>query len=329
MKAHGSDRLLDLIIIGTGPAGLSALHAAKMKGLDAAGIDKGPVASGLASHPTYMRWFSTADKLELGGFPLLSGEKNPTRREYLTYCRNFARYFGLSVITYRKVTAIRSSGGVFELDATDPFGRAQTWRARNVIAATGFYDSPRQLDVPGEDLPKVTHRYTEAHGYAGHEVLVIGGGSSAAEVALELYRAEASVTVAMLERKFQTKYWIEPDIENRISEGSIVCYRETRVREIRPDDAVLEGKGKQFAVPNDFVLAMIGYEPDTGLLEAAGAEVDKSTGKPVLTDEYESTVPGLYVAGTLCAGYEANVVFVENGREHGPRIVADIMAKKA
>jgi len=329
MKAYGTGRILDLLIVGTGPAGLAALHAAKTKGLDAAGMDKGPVASALASHPTYMRWFSTSDKLELAGFPLLANEKNPTRREYLKYCRSFVQYFDLPVITYQKVTTIRKTGGVFKLDTADLFGRAQTWQARNVIAASGFYDNPRQLNIPGEDLPKVTHRYTEAHWYADHDVLVIGGGSSAAEVALELYRAGASVAVAMRERRFQTKYWVEPDIENRIAEGAITCYRETRVCEVRPDEVVFEQNGREFTAPNDFVLAMVGYEPDTSLIEAAGAQIDKATGKPVLTEAFESTVPGLYVAGTLCAGQEANVVFVENGREHGPRIVEDITAKKA
>ena len=328
MKNHGIDRVLDVVVVGAGPASLAALHAAREAGLDAVAIDKGPVCSALASHPTYMRWFSSRDKLELAGFPLMSVEKNPTRQEYLQYCRSFARYFDLKVVTYREVTAIRPLDGRFRVDAKDLFGRLYQWHARNVVVATGFYDSPRSLNVPGQDLPKVTHRFTEVHGYAGHDVMVVGDGSSAAETALEVWRAGANVTVLMWGEKFNTKYWVEPDIENRIREGSIACYRNARLKEIRPDDVVLaDSAGRTVVVPNDFVLAMIGYEPDTSLLREAGAEVDDATGKPRLSAAFETTVPGLYVVGTLSAGFEANVVFVENSREHAPLIVTDILQK--
>lgn len=329
MKDFGRDEILDLLIVGAGPAALGALHEAQAKGLKAIAIDKGPVAGSLLQHPTYMRWFSTADKLELAGFPLLVDEKNPTRREYLRYCRAFARYFDLKVVTYREVTAVIPLDGLFRIEARDIFGRPWAWRAKNVCMATGFYDSPRPLGVPGEDLPKVSHRYTEDHMYADHDVAIIGAGSSAAEVALELYRAGAQVTVIMRSDRFHTKYWIEPDIENRIKEGSIACYRKAEILAIEYDDVVIKnGHGQEQRIPNDFVLAMTGYEPDTTLLSNTGAEVDPETKKPVLTDALESTVPGLYVAGTLCAGCESNVVFVENSREHGPLIIADILRKQ-
>jgi thioredoxin reductase (NADPH) len=319
----------ELLIIGAGPAGLSALRAAKEAGLSAAAIDKGPAAGALARHPVYMRWFSTADKLELGGFPLLCEEKNPTRREYLRYLRTFVRYFDLEIIPYCEVTGISPARDAFLLAGRDIHGRPKAWRSRYLIAATGFYDSPRMLAVPGEDLEKVTHRYSEAHFYAGFRVLVVGAGSSAAECALELYRAGAEVTVAMREQAFQTKYWIEPDIENRIEEGRIHCHRGVRIKEILPAEVILEKRDGSgiLTVPNDFVLAMTGYEPDTSLIEAAGADVSRESGKPVISDDFESTVPGLYIAGTLCAGKEANVVFVENGREHGPAIVRHILAR--
>jgi thioredoxin reductase (NADPH) len=176
----------------------------------------------------------------------------------------------------------------------------------------------------------VSHRYAEAHYYSGHRVVVVGAGSSAAELALELFRSQCEVTVAMREERFQTKYWVEPDIENRIQEGSITAHRNVDVVEITPEEALVEDRasGERTALPCDFVLAMTGYEPDTTLIENAGAEVDHDTGKPILNERLESTVPGLYVAGTLCAGYEANVVFVENGREHGPLIVNDILAQR-
>lgn len=330
MKIHGTDDILDLVMVGAGPASLGALHEAQRVGLKAIAIDKGPVCSALLHHPTYMKWFSTTDKLELAGFPLLAEDKNPTRKEYLQYLRAFVRYFDLKIVTYHAVTGIIPLDGLFRVMARDMFGRERVWRTKNVVMATGFYDSPRPLGIPGEDLPKVSHRYTEAHMYADHDVMIIGAGSSAAEVALELWRAGANVTVAMRSEHFHTKYWIEPDIENRIKEGAIACYRNAEVLEITPDDVMLrDGQGEHVSVPNDFVLAMTGYEPDTSLLEMTGALVDKATGKPQLSDDFESTVPGLYVAGTLCAGCESNVVFVENSREHGPAIVRAIQQKVA
>ncbi len=331
MSTNGADSAItDIIAVGAGPAALGVLHAAKEAGLTAFAIDKGPVCSALCSHPTYMRWFSTTDKLELAGFPLLTTEKNPTRQEYLKYCRAFVKYFDLRIETYREVTAIEKQDGLFVLQGKDMFGREYTWRARNVVMATGFYDSPRPIGVPGEDLPKVSHRYSESHWYSDHEVMVIGGGSSAAEIALELWRNDARVTVVMRSKRFHTKYWIEPDIENRIKEGSIVCYRNAEPVEIRYDDVqVRTESGEVVTVPNQFVLAMTGYEPDTSLVEGVGAIVDHACGKPQLTPNFETTVPGLYVAGTLCAGQESNVVFVENSRDHGPVIVKHISSKPA
>lgn len=330
MNRYGLNKLLDVLCVGAGPAALGVLHAAKEAGLDAIAIDKGPVCSALCSHPTYMRWFSTADKLELAGFPLVTTEKNPTRQEYLKYCRTFVKYFDLKIVTYCEVTEVKEAVHGFDVVAKDLFDREYVWRTRHVVMATGFYDSPRPLGIPGEDLPKVSHRYTEAHWYADHDVLVIGAGSSAAEIALELWRNGARVTVAMRGDKFDTKYWIEPDIENRIAEGSIACHRNVDVAEIRPDDVVLRnGSGKDIVVPNDFVLAMTGYEPDTSLVEKLGAAIDKTCGKPVLDEHFETNVPGLYVAGTLCAGQESNIVFIENSRDHGPAIVRHIVSSAA
>ncbi|MDP2323653.1 MAG: NAD(P)-binding domain-containing protein [Gammaproteobacteria bacterium] len=330
MKTHGIGEMLDVLVIGAGPAALVALHEARSKGLRAIAIDKGPVCGALLKHPTYMRWFSTFDKLELAGFPLLIDEKNPTRREYLRYCRAFVRYFDLKIVTYREVTHIVPDGDHFMVTARDMFGRTYTWTSRNVVFATGFYDSPRPLGVPGDDLPKVSHRFEESHGYAAHDVLIVGAGSSAAEVALELYRDGANVTVVMRGDRFQTKYWVEPDIENRIKEGAIRCFRNSEIIEIGMDAVLVHtSAGETVSVPNDFVLAMTGYEPDTRLLESTGAVVDRATGKPVLTEQHETTVPGIYVAGTLCAGCESNVVFVENSREHGPAIVGHILERRS
>lgn len=329
MQLHGIGDDLDILVVGAGPAALGVLHAAKQEGLSAIALDKGPVCSALCSHPTYMRWFSTTDKLELGGFPLVTMEKNPTRQEYLKYCRAFVAFFGLRVVMYHEVISVTANGAGFVVVGKDLYGRTRDWTAKNVVFATGFYDSPRRLGVPGEDLPKVSHRYTEAHWYFDQDVLIIGSGSSAAEVALELWRNGVRVTVAMRSDRFHTKYWIEPDIENRIKEGSIECYRSVDVVEIRPDHVVLKRQtGDTVTIDNDFVLAMTGYEPDTALVESIGCEVDHGCGKPVLNERFETTVPGVYVAGTLCAGQESNVVFVENSRDHGPAIVRDILSKR-
>lgn len=325
MKKYGLNHKQDLIVIGAGPAALAILHHAKKEGISAIAIDKGPVCSALLEHPTYMRWFSTTDKLELAGFPLLVNEKNPTRQEYLQYCRAFVNYFNLEIVTYHEVTNIIPNENNFAIQAKDLFGRSSTWNSRNVAFATGFFDSPRPLGIPGEDLPKVTHRYSEAHCYADHNILIIGSGSSAAEVALELHRAGANVTIAMRGNQFETKYWIKPDIENRIKEGAITCHRQVEVTEIRMDDVLLEdASGNTIIIENDFTLAMTGYEPDTTLLKSIGAQVNPKDNKPLLDDNLQTTVPGVYVAGTLCAGRNANVVFVENSREHGPRIVNHI-----
>ena len=330
MKTYGLNEILDIVVIGVGPPALVALHDAQEAGLRAVGIDKGPVCGALVKHPTYMRWFSTADKLELAGYPLLVTEKNPTRREYLKYCRSFATHHGLEINTYREVTGVEKQGDLFTVTAKDPFGRSYEWRAHNVVAGTGFYDSPRPLNVPGEDLPHVSHEYTEPHYYAHHDILIVGGGSSAAEVALECWREGANVTVVMRSDKFHTKFWVEPDIENRIAEGSIVCFRSADVKEIRPDDVLIVNElAEEIVLPVDLVLAMTGYEPDTSLLKNMGAEVDERTNKPVLTEALESTLSGLYVMGTLIAGVESNVVFIENSRDHGAKIVEDILRKRA
>lgn len=329
MNTHGLDEVQDIVIVGAGPAALVTLHDAQQAGLRALAIDKGPVCGALVRHPTYMRWFSTADKLQLCGFPLLINEKNPTRREYLKYCRTFVNYFDLKIVTYREVTTIAREGDLFLVTAVDRFKRSYQWRTRNVVLGTGFYDSPRPLGVRGEDLPKVDHQYREAHFFADHDVLIIGGGSSAAEIALELWREGVRVTIAMRGDRFHTKYWIEPDIENRISEGSIVCYRDAEIKEIRMDDVVLvDNQGREVIVTNDFVLAMTGYEPDTSLIEMTGAIVDAETKKPELNEHFESTQPGVYVIGTLCAGCDSNVIFIENSREHGPAIVAHILSER-
>jgi thioredoxin reductase (NADPH) len=323
------ERVYDAIVIGAGPSGLAVLHAAKLAGLEAVAIEKGPICAALVDHPIYMRWFSTADKLELGGFPFLATEKNPTRREYLKYCRMFVQHFELEVLTYHEAVAVNRNDGMFHVQVKDMFKREKTVRGRNLVISTGFCSSPREVGVPGEDLPKVAHRYVEAHAYSGHEVLIVGTGSSAAEAALEIWREGAAVTVLIKGERFNTRYWIEPDIENRIQEGSIACYRQADLMEIRMDEVDLrDGGGNLVTIANDFVLILTGYIPDVSLLEHLGAQVNRADMKPLLTEHHESTVPGLYVAGTLCAGCNPNLISVETGRKHGPLIVEHIVGSR-
>jgi len=329
MERYGLNDILDVVVVGAGPASLVILKEAQDLGLSAVALDKGPICSALLKHPTYMKWFSTNQNLELCGFPLLANDKNPTRREYLAYLRAFAAYFDLKVVAYHSVERVIALDGVFRVEARDLHGRDYVWRAKNVVMATGFYDSPRPLRVPGEQLPHVSHRYTEAHMYSGHRVTVIGAGSSACEVALELWREGAEVTIVMRGTEFHTKYWIKPDVENRIKERSITCYRDSEVEAITPDHVRVSVNGTATVdIPADFVLAMTGYEPDTSLLEHTGAEVDRETLKPTLSDTFETTVPGLYVAGTLIAGVDSNVIFVENSRKHAP-VIAKAIAQSA
>jgi thioredoxin reductase (NADPH) len=330
MKSYGLDEILDLVIVGVGPPALAALHDAKAGGLKAVGIDKGPVCGALVKHPPYMRWFSTYEKLELCGFPLVISEKNPDRREYLKYCRTFARLHDLKINTYRTVTRVEKVDELFRVVAEDRLGREYVWTTKNLVIGTGFYDSPRPLKVPGEVLPHVSHVYSETHDYSGHKVVVIGAGSSAAEIALELWRDYTDVTIVMRSAKFHTKFWVEPDIENRIKNEEIACYRDAEVSSIDEDGVhIVDSDGKSLYLEADFVLAMTGYEPNTSLLESMGAEVNGDDKKPVLTEGLETTVPGLYVMGTLCSGVESNVVFIENSRDHGTKIVGDVLRKRS
>ena len=221
-------------------------------------------------------------------------------------------------------------GEHFRVHARDRFGRVYTWETHNVAVGTGFYDSPRPLGVPGEELPHVSHVYSETHHYADHKVVVIGAGSSAAEIALELHRDHTDVTLITRGDTFNTKFWVEPDIENRIKEGSIVCYRNAEVQSIHEDGLIIrDEQGAEVDLEADFILAMTGYSPDTTFLRDLGATIDELHIKPVLSEGLETTTPGLYVMGTLCAGVESNVVFIENSRDHGTKIVGDILRKRS
>ncbi len=322
---------LDVLIIGGGPAGLAASIECKEKGLSHLVIEKGSIVESLRKFPTNMVYFTTPDLLEVGDLPLVTSREKPSRLEALKYYRRVAERYRLPLNLYERVEEVARQNGLFRVRTTPRVGEAQSYRARNVIVATGYYDNPNFLGVPGEELPKVSHYYREAHPYYQMEVAVIGGANSAAETALDLYRSGVKVTLIHREAELPShiKYWVRPDIDNRIKRGEIPALFETEVEEILPDKLRLKTKaGQRSEMANDFVLALIGYHPDYPFLESMGIQIEPEKGRPVHDPEtLETDVPGLYVAGGMVSGRETNKIFIENGRFHGGKIVSHLAAR--
>lgn len=317
----------DVIIIGGGPAGLAAAATLQEGGLRVRVYEQGALADSIRRWPYYLRFFSTAANVELGDVPLIVTDDKPTREEYLNYLRRFVRAKRLDVRTRHRVeTVTRATGdadGPFTVAGTDAAGDPFTDQARWVVVATGAFDFARPLGVPGEDLPKVTHYFTEVHPYADSRVAVVGGGTSAVETALLLWRTGAEVTMVVRAGAFRgLKYWQEPDIRNRIANGEIRALMDARVVEILPRELVVEQEGRTLRLPNDFVLAMTGYQPDVALLRGMGVEMRPDTMRPVHNQEtLETNVPGLYIAGVVIAGNVGGEIFIENARAHGEVIL--------
>lgn len=290
--------------------------------------DRGSLAQAVTQWPIYMEFFSTAANVELPGMPLIITRDKPTREEYLNYLRRYVREKNLSITTGHDVTSIRKQeDGTFLVSGKDEWGAAFEASACYVVVATGAYGVPKMLDVPGEELHKVSHYYTEVHGYVGKKVMVVGGRNGAAEAALLFYRAGADVTMVYRGEKLpELKWWLQPDLENRIAQQEITAYFATQVVEITPHTVVLERRdGSRITVENDFVVAMTGYRPETGLLAEAGVTVDPETNRPALNwDTLETNVPGLFVAGVIAAGDISNEIFIENSRTHGDNILRGI-----
>jgi len=319
----------DIIIIGAGPAGLAAAIAATRHGLDYRVLEKGLLVNSLVHYPTNMVFFTTPELLEIGGLPFTSPYDKPTRQEALHYYRRVVETFGIGVSFDETVLAIRpgADGGSFEVESRDRQGQVRVIHGHTVVAAIGAYDRPNRLGVPGEDLPHVSHYYTEAHVGFRRDVVVVGAKNSAAEAALELFRAGARVTLVHRGPALgaSIKYWVKPDIENRIKEGSIAARFETVVDEIRPSSVVVSSAGRREEIPAEVVLLLTGYRPDLDLLARAGVVIEGEAVAPRHDPEtFETNVAGLYVAGAVVAGAESGRIFIENGRLHGERVVEAI-----
>jgi thioredoxin reductase (NADPH) len=326
--------VLDIAVVGAGPCGIAVGIAARERGLGCALFDRGGVTQGMMDHPTYTTYFSGPEKLELADVPFTTAGDKPTRREALRYYRKVVAYFGVDVRQYEEVLAIEGRRGDFRLRTRRQDGSEQVHRARSVVIATGYYDTPRRLGVPGEDLPKVVHYFKDPYPYFEQDVVVVGGGNSAADAALTVWREGARVTVVHLfdELDRGVKPWVRPDIDNRIAEGSIPALWRHRVVEVRWREVVVESldTGERRVLPNDWVLAMTGYVPDPVLLRSLGVPIDPQTGIPAHDPAtMQTAVPGVYLAGVVAAGYDANKIFIENGKLHGPLIAASVAADPA
>jgi thioredoxin reductase (NADPH) len=321
-----TDRL-DLIVVGAGPCGIAVGAAAKRAGLSCVLFDKGCLTQSLVGYPYYMTFFSTAVLLEVGGVPFTIPDPKPTRREALAYYRKVVDHWRLDVRQYEEVIAIEGREGSFDVRTRRAGGDVTTHAAAAVVVATGGFDRPNALGVPGEALPKVRHEYREPYPYYGSDVLIVGAGNSAVEAALELHRNGAYVAMVHFADALDrgVKPWIVPDITNRLAKNEIVMYWRHRVAEVRPSTVVLksEADATEIEVANDFVLALTGWRADHTLLASLGVTIDGATGIPCHEPKtMQTNVGGVYLAGVLAAGHDANKIFIENGREHGELIVA-------
>ena len=314
----------DVLIVGAGPSGLATAIAAKQQGLDYAIVEKGVLVDGIFNFPTNMVFFTTPELLEIGGLPLVTPYDKPTRLEALRYYRRVVDSYGLQIAFHEEVVEIEIEDGRFVVTTQDASGGRRAREARAVVLAIGYYDHPNYLGIPGEDLPHVSHYYTEAHPYYRRRVVIVGGKNSAAETALELFRAGASVTLVHRHATLgdTIKYWVRPDIDNRIKEGSIAARFETRVVEITGSAVIVEGTAGREEIAADAVFLLTGYRPDVDLMRRAGVQCDEQTLAPDLNpDTYETNVSNLFIAGGAIAGRNTGSIFIENGRFHGERII--------
>ncbi len=322
---------LDVVVVGAGPTGLACGIDAKRAGLTVVNIDKGCLVNSLFNYPSNMTFFTTPELLEIGDIPFSSPNQKPTRQEALEYYRKVAEHYQLDVRQYEPVLKIEGSDNNFVVHTTNMHGHRREYHARKLILATGYYDRPNYMNIPGEELAKVMHYYREPHPFFGLEVMVIGGKNSAAIAALELWRHGAKVTLVYRGTGISpsVKYWIKPDIENRIKAGQVKAYFNSSVREITLEHVVLTTPDGEVTLANDYVFALTGYHPDYEFLCSLGVEISGEADKKPVVDRQtlESNVPGIYLAGVIVAGMRTSEIFIENGRFHGQLIAADLKRK--
>jgi thioredoxin reductase (NADPH) len=324
--------IFDLLVVGAGPTGLACAIEAQRAGFRVVLVDKGCVCNSLFNYPAHMTFFTTPELLEIGDIPFPSPNPKPTRNEALQYYRLVAAHYKLDIRQYHRVERITGCDGAFTVHVIDRFGRPSMLESRKLVLSTGYYDLPNYMGIPGEDLSKVHHYYVDPHPYFEMDVVVIGGKNSAAIVALELWRSGARVTLVHRGSGIQphVKYWIKPDIENRIKNGEIQAYFQSQVVEVTQDTVSVETPLGRIALKNDFVFAMTGYHLDFGFLETIGIRFEGPDRLPVCDPEtLESNVPGIYLAGVIVAGSRTNEIFIENGRFHGHQIARALAAKLA
>ncbi len=318
----------DVVIIGAGPIGMACGIEANKAGLNYIIIDKGCLVNSIYNYPLNMTFFSTSEKLEIGDVPFISHGNKPTRFEALEYYRRVASSWKLNLKLYEKVASVSKSGKQYTVESD-----RGSYSSKSIIVATGFYDIPYMMGVPGEDMPKVKHYYDEPHPYFGQKIIVVGAANSAVDVALETYRKGAEVTMVVREPELldTVKYWVKPDIENRIKEGSIKAYFNSEITGIRKFEVDITTPSGDKTIDNDFVLAMTGYKPNFELLESMGVKFRDDDMKTPLYDEItnESNVEKIYLAGVVCGGYKTNKWFIENSRVHADQIIKDISKKIA
>jgi thioredoxin reductase (NADPH) len=328
--AAARHEVFDLLVVGAGPTGLACAIEAQKAGLRVVLVDKGCVCNSLFHYPAHMTFFTTPELLEIGDIPFPSPNPKPSRDEALQYYRLVAAHYRLDIRQYHRVERVEGASGAFTVHTEDRFGRPGELYARHLAIATGYYDLPNHLHIPGEKLSKVHHYYDDPHPYFEMDVVVIGGKNSSAIAALELWRSGARVTLVHRgsEMHRHVKYWIKPDIENRIKNGEIAAYFQSRVVEITPDSVVVETPSGLETLKNDFVFAMTGYHPDFDFLGRLGVRFEGEDRLPVCDPEtLESNVAGIYLAGVIVAGSRTNEIFIENGRFHGRQIAAALASK--
>ena len=321
---------VDALVVGAGPTGLACGIELQKRGVKTVLVEKGCVVNSLYHYPTNMTFFTTPELLEIGNIPMTSLNDKPNRIEALKYYRKVAEHYKLDVRQYEKVDRIAGKDDAFEVFTTDRLGCNHVYQARKIVLATGYYDVPNLLNVPGEDLPKVLHYYKEPHPYYNHDVAVIGAKNSAAIAALELFWTGARVTLIHRGEGISNsvKYWIKPNIENRIKVGEIRAYFQSRVIEILPNSVRMRTPDGEIEIRNDFVFALIGYRPDLEFLSETGISLEPQSLRPKTDPEtLESERKGIYLAGVIVAGMHTNEIFIENGRFHGQAIAKAIAAQ--